>query len=234
MEQEKILEIAVRAGLILLRFGGETYRVEDTIKRICLSYNVECEPLVLPTGLFVSVKGEKGVSTICKRITTRTVDLTKIARVNDLSRRIEKDKPDFDHIMVELNNIVKDKSYSHHTVIISYALTSFTYALIFGGNKTDALSALFVGAILGILRFIFSKDNSFPYIEYFIDGFVAGILSLVIAMIFPNSNAYIVIIGALTNLVPGVVLTNGVRDLLHGDNISGLARLGEALMIVSV
>ena len=54
MEQEKILDIAVRAGLMLLSFGGETYRVEDTIKRICLSYNLKCEHFVLPTGLLVS------------------------------------------------------------------------------------------------------------------------------------------------------------------------------------
>ena len=40
------------------------------------------------------------------------------------------------------------------------------------------------------------------------------------------------IIGALTNLVPGVALTNGIRDLLHGDIVSGLSRLGEALMTV--
>ncbi|NLM75599.1 MAG: threonine/serine exporter family protein [Clostridiaceae bacterium] len=234
MEQEKILDIAVRAGLMLLSFGGETYRVEDTIKRICLSYNLKCEPFVLPTGLFVSAEGEKGVTTICKRVSSRTVDLKKIARINDLSRRIEYHKPDYEEIKSELDNIAQDSSYSRLTVIISYALTSFTYALIFGGSRTDALSALFIGVILGLLRFVFSKDNSFPFIDLFVDGFVTGILGPVIPRVIPDTNAYVIITGVLTNLVPGVALTNGVRDLLHGDTISGLAKLGEAIIIVAV
>ena len=233
MEQEKILEIAVRAGLMLLSYGGETYRVEDTIRRICSSYNLKCEPFALPTGLFVSAEGEKGVTTICKRVSYRTVDLTKIARINDLSRRIERDRPDFEKITAELDSIAEDKSYSCLTVIISYALTSFTYVLIFGGSKAEALSALIVGVVLGLLRHVFSIDRSFPFIELFIDGFVAGILSPVIARMFSGTNAYIVIIGVLTNLVPGVALTNGIRDLLHGDTVSGLSKLGEAVVIVA-
>lgn len=119
-------------------------------------------------------------------------------------------------------------------MIISYALTSFTYALIFGGSRTDALSALFIGVILGLLRFVFSKDNSFPFIDLFVDGFVTGILGPVIPRVIPDTNAYVIITGVLTNLVPGVALTNGVRDLLHGDTISGLAKLGEAIIIVAV
>ena len=63
MEQEKILDIAVCAGSILLRFGAETYRVEETINRICKSYGLNCEAFALPTGVFVSVEGKEGIST---------------------------------------------------------------------------------------------------------------------------------------------------------------------------
>ena len=96
------------------------------------------------------------------------------------------------------------------------------------------MSALFIGVILGLLRFVFSKDNSFPFIDLFVDGFVTGILGPVIPRVIPDTNAYVIITGVLTNLVPGVALTNGVRDLLHGDTISGLAKLGEAIIIVAV
>ena len=43
MDQEKILEVAVSTGTNLLRFGAETYRVEDTINRICKSYGLKCD-----------------------------------------------------------------------------------------------------------------------------------------------------------------------------------------------
>lgn len=234
MEQEKILEIAVRAGTILLRFGAETYRVEDTINRICKSYGLACEAFALPTGVFVSVEGQAGISSICKRIPSRTVDLEKIARLNDLSRRIEKNRPEYHEIMGELDVINQCPTYSNLILVISFALTAFVYALLFGGRINEALSALVVGVLLGFMRIIFSKGVSFPFIEYFVGGLISGLLSSVAASLLTGTNPYVIIIGAVTNLLPGVALTNGIRDLLHGDSVSGLTKLGEALMVVAV
>ena len=234
MEQEKILDIAVRAGSSLLRFGAEIYRAEDTTNRICQSYGLPCDAFALPTGLFVSVEGEKGISTICKRISSRSVDLSKIAQLNDLSRRIEIYKPEYEVVIKELDRISGHGSYPKAIIIICFALTAFVYALLFGGKLSDALAALGVGTLLGFLRLVFSKGSSFPFIEYFVGGLTAGLLSSVAATFIPNTNAYVVIIGAVTNMLPGVALTNGIRDLLYGDSVSGLARLGEALMVVAV
>lgn len=234
MEQEKILDMAVSAGSILLRFGAETYRVEDTIDRICKSYGLICQAFVLPTGIIVSVEGNQGVSTICKRIPSRSVDLTKISYLNDLSRRIEKNTPSYEEVMNELSKILECKKYSNITIVICYALTAFVYVLIFGGSLYDAISVLPVGTILGLMKPIFSKGSSFPFIEYFVGGFIAGLFSLTVGILFSQTNPYIILIGAVINMVPGVALTNGIRDLLHGDSVSGLARLGEALMVVAV
>lgn len=237
MEQEKILDIAIKAGTALLRYGAETYRVEDTIIRICNSYGLACEAFVLPTGIFVSVEGTCGVSTICKRIPSRTVDLTRISYVNNLSRRIARETPEYDDVMMELSRISELNKYSNITITACYALTAFVYVMLFGGSLIDALLVLPIGAILGLLRIVFSKSNSFPFIEYFAGGFVAGIISWLltfITLIASQVNPYIIIIGAVMNMLPGVALTNGIRDLLSGDIVSGLARMGEAIMVVAV
>ena len=234
MEQGKILEIAVKAGTILLRFGAETYRVEETINRICKSYGLICDAFALPTGVFVSIEGNEGISTICKRIPSRTVDLEKISRLNDLSRRIEKNKPDYDEVMHDLDIINCCPTYSKLFIVLSFAFTAFAYALLFGGVLKDAFSAFFIGILLGTMRTVFSKGISFPFIEYFAGGLIAGILSSVAATILSGVNPYVVIIGSVTNMLPGVALTNGIRDLLHGDSVSGLTKLGEAMMVVAV
>ena len=231
MEQEKILEIAVRAGSLLLKNGAEIYRVEDTIVHICKSYYLSCDAFVLPTGVFVSVEGEKGPSTVVKRIQSRTVDLTRISLINALSRRIEAERPDYEQIMSELDEISKAKKYSNLLIAIAYAVTAFVYVLIFGGTLIEGLAAVIVGIVLGLLRIFFTKGTSFPFIEYFVGGFASGILGSLFSLLL-RTNPYLVIIGAVTNLVPGVALTNGIRDLLHGDSVSGLSRLGEAVMTI--
>lgn len=42
-DKKKVLRLALFAGEIMLCNGGETYRVEDTILRICHSRNISCE-----------------------------------------------------------------------------------------------------------------------------------------------------------------------------------------------
>jgi uncharacterized membrane protein YjjP (DUF1212 family) len=66
MDQDKILDIAVRAGSLLLKSGAETYRVEETIVRICQSYCLSCDAFVLPTGIFVSAEGKKDIPYNCQ------------------------------------------------------------------------------------------------------------------------------------------------------------------------
>ena len=45
------------------------------------------------------------------------------------------------------------------------------------------------------------------------------------------SNADKVIIGVLMNLVPGIALTNCIRDILAGDLMSGVAKIAEVFLI---
>ena len=45
-----------------------------------------------------------------------------------------------------------------------------------------------------------------------------------------GQHADIITIGALMNLVPGVAITNSMRDAIGGDLIAGLLRLAQALI----
>ena len=90
MNTNELLQIAADAGKIMLENGAETYRVEETIMRICTAYGEpNTESFVTPTGIITSIQcyNNRTIS-ITKRITKRTVNLEKIKRINDLSRSI--------------------------------------------------------------------------------------------------------------------------------------------------
>lgn len=64
MDFDKVLHIATFAGRIILESGGETYRVEETICRICAAYGIRyAESFVTPTGIMVSVYDENNYTT---------------------------------------------------------------------------------------------------------------------------------------------------------------------------
>ena len=47
-----------------------------------------------------------------------------------------------------------------------------------------------------------------------------------------GTHVYIMIISSVMLYLPGMSMTNGVRDLLAGDLVSGLTRLGDAILTV--
>ena len=61
-EVKKLLVLATLAGRLMLKSGAETYRVEDTVTRICQSRKEiqYVDAFVIPTGIFISLeyKGE--------------------------------------------------------------------------------------------------------------------------------------------------------------------------------
>ena len=91
MKTNEVMDVALKAGEILLKSGAEIYRVEDTVHRISNSYNVKAEVFALPTGIFITVIGSDGepVSFI-RRIKERSVNLKRIEMINSFSRDLQK------------------------------------------------------------------------------------------------------------------------------------------------
>src|SRR4051812_27486608 len=74
----------------MLRSGAETSRVEDTIDHLTHSFGVtDSNNLVTPTGIFVSLNSDAHdlPLTLVRRVRGRSLNLSRIAAVNDLSRR---------------------------------------------------------------------------------------------------------------------------------------------------
>lgn len=108
MDLNKLITVSTLAGQILLESGAETYRVEETISRICIAYGAHtADSFVIPTGIMVTVTYYDEVATLVKRITSRGVDLNKINAVNDLSRRIQTESIelcDFNKHLIKISN----------------------------------------------------------------------------------------------------------------------------------
>lgn len=62
-------------------------------------------------------------------------------------------------------------------------------------------------------------------------SFCVGLMAVIVKSILGGAiNLDTVVIGSIMPLVPGVAITNAVRDTLQGDYISGCARILEAFL----
>ena len=110
MDLNKLLQVSTLAGKIMLESGAETYRVEETISRICITFGAHtADSFVIPTGIMATATFNDDIATIVKRITARGVDLNKIDKINDLSRKTQGSNMNIDDFNNQLLNITEMK-----------------------------------------------------------------------------------------------------------------------------
>ena len=231
MKTRELMDVALKAGEILLRSGAEIYRVEDTIRWICSGYNTECESFVLPTGIFISIKDNTGSEplTSVKRISQRTVDLDRIDMVNSFSRQLHLKLFTYNEAIDELARIEKRRQYSFFMRLIMACVASFIFTVLFKGSIYEGLASFLIGLIIFSARELLSKTGLFQFFELLVSGLLAGALAVLSVLLFPEFRLFKIIIGSIMIFLPGVAITNSIKDALYGDIVASISRLGEAL-----
>ncbi|WP_461612257.1 threonine/serine exporter family protein [Clostridium sp. Marseille-QA1073] len=235
MYTDNIVHIAADAGKIILENGGETYRVEETISKICEAYNIKTvENFVTPTIIVISIINENSETiTVVRRIKYRTVDLKKVSLVNDLSRSVYTKALSMDDIRNELKYIDTLPRYSDEMTTFMSGLSAGFFTLLFGGAIRDFIVSVFIGIVISLIIRLFNKYQVNSFFSNVCGGLLAASVAIVISHFYPSFNVDTIIIGSIMLLVPGLVITNAIRDTLAGDLLSGISRSVEALMIAA-
>ena len=67
MDYYLLTDLAAQVGHGLAISGAETFRVEDTIRRILRAYGIECEVFAIPNCLTISFEASASTATIWMR-----------------------------------------------------------------------------------------------------------------------------------------------------------------------
>lgn len=235
MNYSDLVNTAVETGYLLVVNGGEIYRAEESMQRIFRAYGIENgEVFAIPTLIEVTVSTpDGGPVTRIKRVPLRTVNMDRVEQVNALCRRIWSDKPKFSEIRAELARIEKRPVLSFPMQTLAYALIAATFTLFYGGTLPDAGVALFCGSAIRLTTRFFERFR----VNSFFVNVAASFIAAAIALVAASFNAYLsydkMIIGSLMNLVPGIAITNFMRDIIAGDLIAGILRLTESVLVAT-
>jgi uncharacterized membrane protein YjjP (DUF1212 family) len=225
----EIVEVCLLAGKIMLESGGETYRVEDTMTRIAASFGIpRSHSYVTPTGIIFSI--DKKNSTQFIRISERSTDLQKVALVNSISRRISNGELSLEEAYEQLKEVEAQKfTYPLWQQVAAAAIASGCFAVMLGGWNNFLPSLLSGGAGFYCFEMIHRLVKIRFFAEFFA-SFVAGGLVLLMLMAGVGTDLGKMMIGSVMPLVPGLAITNAVRDLMAGHLIAGLSRGAEAFL----
>lgn len=217
----------------MLKSGAEIQRVEDTMERILIVGGItNSEAFATPTGLFASIHTANSKPiTILRRINEHSIDLEKLTRANSLSREFVEGKISLEEGLLELEEINNLRSSSKTVNLLAYGVICFCFTALFGGDFREAVASFVCGVILGLFTFFLGNKNITPFLKSLISGSLVAVVSLIISYIIKTIGYEVVILGALMPLVPGVAITNAIRDIMNRDFLSGTSRIMEALII---
>ena len=228
-----VMEVAMKAGRLLLENGAEIFRVEETMERICRYYHVE-DPsfFVLSNGIFMTGGSNPDGRHFAhvEHIPVKGAQLDRVVAVNQLSREIEGGRYTLSEADVCLNDIARMPGKKRWQQILASGVGSACFCILFGGSAMDSAASFFAGLLLYAYVLLLSAPHMSRMIGNVLGGVLASTACVALYALGLGDDLSHMIIGAIIPLIPGIPFTNGIRDLADGDYISGSVRLLDALV----
>lgn len=115
-------------------------------------------------------------------------------------------------------------------LVLAAGVVGATLEIMYNGSWQDFLPTFVISALGYYLFHVVNTRFKVKFASEFVAALAIGALAVLSVKYGLAKNYSIVIIGSVMPLVPGVPLTNAVRDLLAGHILSGIARATEGLL----
>lgn len=235
LDVKRVVDMSMRAGRILLKNGGEIFRVEETIKRICARFHVnQVDIFSMSHGIFVSAENEnKEAYTKVNHVPLSSSHLGIVAEVNELSREISAGRVKLEEAEKRLDEIEKIPPKNPWFQYGAAGLASGTFALMLGSTVPEAIAAFVIG-FLSYVWVLFAGKHNISKIIINIGGGVIMTLLAIFMMHIPGGQILRLdgmMVGAIMPMIPGVAFVNAIRDIADTDFLSGLVRMVDALLV---
>ncbi|KZE38518.1 hypothetical protein AV656_06325 [Bhargavaea cecembensis] len=228
--EEMGIDACLLAGRLMMEAGAETYRVDDTMTRMAASLDMDgADSFTTSTGIIFSPGGQRRVK--LTSIRKRATNLEKIARVNAISRLLSSGDMTLEEAYGELRKVERGNfMFPFPLQVLAAAVASASFLVLFGGDWQNMLFAFFVGGIGFVVSEKFHEKTRVKFFSEFTGSAVIGLLSLASVRAGLGSQLDIIIIASVMPLVPGLLITNAIRDLMSGHFMAGISKGAEAFL----
>lgn len=233
-DYDALLLLASDLGYGLLKSGAEIYRVEESIQRLLLAYGVaEADPFVIPNCILVSfiTPGGEVKSQVRRIAASHGTDVDQLELYNSLCRRLCAETPPLPQAREQLCAAkAARREFPLPTVLLSYFCGAAFFSLFFSGSVRDGLCAGICGVVIGLSMAVLTWLRTNLFLKTMVSSALSAFAALALTWARLGEHSDLIIIGAFMALVPGVMFTNAIRDIMAGDMMAGLSRLSDALL----
>lgn len=227
MNYSAILSAILDIGVGMIRSGAETHRVEDSLYRLLDAYRFTgCNIWVVPSNIQATATDPLGnLETQIRHVRRTEVDFARLDRLNDLSRRCCAAPPDEAGLSEGFRAAMEGVSLPVWLRYLAAVLAGVGFGIFFNCDLSDAAAAGVASLLITILGRGLGKRESNPLILNFIIASLSELFILLCVHFgFGHHTGYITV-GVVMLLISALGTTNGVRDLVHLDTLSGVMNI---------
>lgn len=234
MDDLKTLEMINEIGYLLLKHGAEIYRVEESLQRMCEGLGFQnVAVFAIPTYFTLSLIRHDGTPYhSSKRSRTNRMHLDHLYELNNLVRQISNQELNNDEIRQKIDEI-KSQKLNFQLILIGYIVSAAMFCVFFGGGWNEMIVSAIIGLVLYYFIYLMEKLNMNGIVRTILSSMVLSTIAILAHKMNLIANQQAVITGTLMLLVPGIAITNSLRDIIGGDFVSGLSRMIEAILIAA-
>ncbi len=215
----------------MIQSGAETPRVEDSLYRLAESYNFQKSNFwVVPSNIQATILDANGnYHTQIRHIRKTGIDFDRLDQLNSLSRYACEHVPDEETLKTKLDSILNSKQLDIWKYYLGGILGAVGFGVFFNCDFSDAVSAALSAVIVVFLSQYLSKHERNPLILNFLISFATECTILLLAKVGIGNHTGTITVGVIMLLISALGTTNGVRDLIHLDTLSGIMNITTSL-----
>ncbi len=229
---EQFLNFCCETGRQLIQNGAEIYRVEESIDRLMAAYGyTDTEVFAIPSSVILNILDGGHNYTKAIRIRSSFINLDKLERLNSLCRQVCRETPPPDQALAQLRAVAAVPGYPQWSSYLAHGFVAVFFTLFWGGVPLDAFFAFACGVAVKAASSSLSRMNTNIFFTYVCASMAMVLPPLVLVHLGVPVHMDKIVIGAIMLLVPGIAITNVIRDVLAGDFLTALTKFAEVLII---
>ena len=232
MNYNKIVQGILDIGESMLISGAENYRIEDSLYRMCRSYGfVKYDVFVIPSNIQITVETENGdIITQVRHIENADIDFDQLDYMNNLCRYICSHTPDEEELQKKYQE-VKNRPPQHPAAKYFAGVMGGTgFAVFFGCNFKDAIVAVIVSLMIVVVGKWLEKREGNLFVYNTILSFLSEVIIVLSVRNGFADHPERIMIGIVMLLISGLSTTNGIREILQKDYISGFINIMNSIL----
>lgn len=232
MNYNKIVQGILDIGESMLISGAENYRIEDSLYRMCRSYGfVKYDVFVIPSNIQITVETENGdIITQVRHIENADIDFDQLDYMNNLCRYVCSHTPDEEELQKKYQE-VKNRPPQHPAAKYFAGIMGGTgFAVFFGCNFKDAIVAVVVSLMIVVVGKWLEKREGNLFVYNTILSFLSEVIIVLSVRNGFADHPERIMIGIVMLLISGLSTTNGIREILQKDYISGFINIMNSIL----